>query len=411
VLTSLAFVFVAAVLSPLIADRVRRVVLPIAVVEVVLGIVAGPQVLDLIHLEPVVLNLSQFGLAFLFFLAGQEVDIERIKGRPASAALVGWAVGFVLALGAATLGHRLGLDATPLDAALAISTTTLGALLPILSDAGQLSSATGRYVMAAGAVGEFVPIVIIAVLLNRTGGALVAVLLLNGFFLVVAAGVVVARRWRPARLSRVIGATMHSSAQLAIRISLLLLVVLVALATRWHLDMLLGAFAAGVMVRQVTGTVRGTDREPDLHTLEAKFAAIGYGLAVPVFFVVTGAQFDLDALLHDPSSMVLLVVALGLFLLLRGAPTALLAARGAPRGLDGRALTLFTATQLPLVIVVTGDAVAAHKMSSAVAAALVGAGMLSMLLFPTLGLRRLPAPVAADVLQDARDDRELYGDE
>jgi Kef-type K+ transport system membrane component KefB len=174
---------------------------------------------------------------------------------------------------------------------------------------------------------------------------------------------------------------MHSSGQLAVRLSVVLLLALVALAVAVKLDVILAAFAAGLVVRQAM-------RDADVRAFVAKHEGIGYGVLIPVFFIATGARFDLRALLANPLSLLLMVALLGAFLLARGLPTALLA-RFVDRGLPGAALATLTATQLPLVVAVTDTAVSHRAMSSAVAAAFVGAGLLSVLLYPVIALAAL----------------------
>lgn len=383
-MTNLVVALVLAGLAPVLVDLLPRVKVPVAVVEVLLGIVAGPQVLGLLHVDAIVDGLSDFGLAFLFFLAGIELDIGRIRGRPLATAVLGWAGTLVLAVPVALVLHAVGLRAAPLYLTLALATTALGALLPALGDAGQLDTPLGRIVMACGSVGEFLPIVCIALLLTPSTNHLRTVLALNVFVIVVLAGVVLARRWRPARFVRLVRQTMHESGQLGVRVSVLLLLALVWLAAEFGLDVLLGSFAAGVIVAQVISTA---DEEGRAHlaSLQVKFEGIGYGFAIPLFFVATGATFDLRALLGSPAALLMMVGFLALFLVVRGLPSALLARRR--RLVPTTApLLLLTATALPLVVTVTDLAVRAKAMSTQVASALVGAAMLSMLLFPVLAL-------------------------
>ncbi len=380
-LNSLLVVLGAAALSPILAQTVRKIAVPVAVIEVVLGIVLGPQVLGLIRIDPTVTTLSQLGVVFLFFLAGQAVDVERLKGAPLRVAALGWLATFGLALVFGLLGYRLGLWAQPHYAALAMSTTALSTLLPVLADAGHAGTTVGRYVLAAGVIGSFVPIVIIELLINPRHGRFQAALIFNAFFLLVCVALLTARRWRPRWLVRPVKATMHSSGQLAVRLSVVLLLALVALAVAVKLDVILAAFAAGLVVRQAM-------RDADVRAFVAKHEGIGYGVLIPVFFIATGARFDLRGLLANPLSLLLMVGVLGAFLLARGLPTALLA-RFVDRGLPGAALATLTATQLPLVVAVTDTAVSHRAMSSGVAAAFVGAGLLSVLVYPVIALATL----------------------
>lgn len=175
--------------------------------------------------------------------------------------------------------------------------------------------------------------------------------------------------------------TMRESAQLAVRLSWLLLVLLLYITDRFGLDVILGAFAAGLVVGLVA---QGPEGEP----LRARLDAIGFGVFVPVFFVTSGMSLDVDALFDTTSTIVRLPAFLALFLLVRGLP-ALLYMRALPRS-DLLPLALLSATALPLIVAVTQIALRTDRITSANAAALVGAGMLSVLIFPlvALGVRR-----------------------
>ena len=178
---------------------------------------------------------------------------------------------------------------------LVLTTTALGMVLPILRDAGLLSSPISEHVMAAGTVGEFGPILAMAILLDRRNPIRTAGLLL--LFVVVAVGAAVfAARPQPPRLLVLLHRHVHSSAQLPVRISILFILGLVYLAFDLGLDVLLGAFAAGIVVRLI---VQGDD-EP---VVRGKLEAIGFGFLVPIFFIVSGMQIDLHALTANPTGV------------------------------------------------------------------------------------------------------------
>jgi Kef-type K+ transport system membrane component KefB len=346
------------------------------VVEIGLGIVAGPQVLALAESGPIVGVLANLGLCFLLFLAGYEIDVQRIRGRPLKLAGIGWLISLALGLGVGATLHATGATLSTLLIGLALTTTALGALLPILKDHGLLETRFGTFVMGAGTVGEFGPIVAIALLFGGHN-PLESGILLAAFVIVAVLATVLSMRIRTPRLLRLLRETMHSSGQLAVRVSVLLLVALLLIASKMSLDVLLGAFAAGLIVRLVSA---GDDAKP----VTAKLEAIGFGFLIPVFFVSTGLTFDLDALLESPATLLKLPVILGLFLLVRGVP-ALLYRRDLGRR-ELATLALFSATALPLVVVITHIGLSTGHMRSDNAAALVGAGMLSVFLFPLIGL-------------------------
>jgi Kef-type K+ transport system membrane component KefB len=375
---TLLVVLVVAALAPLLADLPTRVRVPVIVTEIVAGIVVGPQVLDLARPDPLLDALSDFGLAFLFFMAGMEIDPANIRGRPAALAARGWGASLALGLVVAFGLWGIGAIGAPVLVGLALTTTALGALVPILKDAGVADTRVGRLVFAGGAVGEFGPIVALSVVLAIASGEPWRTVLLVVFAVVTVATGVVAVRARPERVVRLVEATMHSSGQLALRLALLLLGALVVLAGSLGLDVVLGAFAAGFIVGLVT-------RGEDAHVFHIKLDAVGYGFLIPIFFISTGIEFDLDALTGNVRTLLLVPGFALLLLLVRGLPTRLLARADLDAPRERTALAFFTASALPLVVAITEVATENGELAEDDAAALVGAAMLSLLAFPLVG--------------------------
>ncbi|WP_329487341.1 cation:proton antiporter [Kitasatospora sp. NBC_01246] len=370
----------AAVAAPLLADRLLRwVAVPTVVFEIVLGVLIGPDVLDWAQVDGLVDALSEFGLAMLMFLAGYEIDFAKLRGGPLKRAGAAWLVSLVVALGVGAMVNRDPLNGA--FAGLALTTTALGTILPILRDSGELPTPFGSLVMATGAVGEFGPIIAVAILLSGNSPARTAVILAV-FAVITTAAVGFARRPRPDWVTRLIRRTLRTSGQFAIRTVILVLTAMVSAAVWLDLDMLLGAFTAGIVSHLLLTDVPEATEE----VIEAKLEGIGFGFLVPVFFVVSGMKFDLEALLRDPGGLLLVPVFLLLLLAVRGLPAALLAPIGLGRH-DRAALGLYGATALPLVVVITTIEVDAGHLPSSTAAALVGAGMLSVLAFPLLAQR------------------------
>jgi Kef-type K+ transport system membrane component KefB len=378
--TDILVVAAVAVLAPLLADLSKRAKLPIVVAEIFLGIIVGPQVLDLASTDEFIEALATFGLAFLFFLAGMEIDFERIRGHPVRLGVTGWAVSLALGLLIALVLHLTGVIHATILVGLALSTTALGTLMPILRDAGILDQRFGNFVVGAGAAGEFGPVVIVSVILAFEADEPLRALLLFVFAAIVVGATLFAVRARPARIVRLVQTTMGTSGQLAVRLSLLLVVALAVLASEFGLDVILGAFAAGIVVGIVS---RGTDSEEFLGKLDA----VGFGFLIPVFFIATGMDYDLDALFSDPASLVLVPGFTLLFLLGRGLP-AILLYRGELARSDRVSLALFSAAALPLLVAITQIGLDTGTMRTEVAVSLVGAGMLSVLVYPLLALAR-----------------------
>jgi Kef-type K+ transport system membrane component KefB len=390
-LSSLVLILAVIALAPVISDAVDRWVrLPSVVIEIMAGVLIGPA-LGWVKVDDVIDFFSQFGLAFLMFLAGLEIDLTRVRGRPLNRAVAGWAISVVL-------GVAIGFALTDVDGTrsglivgLAITTTALGMLLPILRDSGELQTDFGTHVLAGASIGNFGPIVAVTVLLGTDRPAKTA-LVMFVFVAVVGIAAWLALRERNARLARLIEATLTTSSQFAIRLVVLFLMAMVWLADELGLDMLLGAFAAGMVAHLFVAS--SSPRELEL--VEAKLHGIGFGFFVPIFFVVSGITFDLDSVIDDP--LVLLVVPLVLlaFFVVRGTPTALLQ-REMSR-LDRCALASYLATGLPLVVVITSIGVSRGRLSSATAACLVTAAMVSVIVYPLLAARlRSASPTRVEV--------------
>lgn len=371
-------VVTAAVLAPLLARGLDRWVrVPIVVFELVLGIAIGPAVLDLVEPSEFVERMSDFGLAVLFFVAGNEIDARVLRGRGGTRAVVGWLVSLAAAV---AVGFLVDPGAGAIVIGIALSSTALGALMPILRDSGQLETPFGRAVTAVGAVGEFGPLIAISLFLGGRGLEVSSVVLL--IFVVLAGAVLlVAQRVPHGRLHGIVTATLHTSGQFAVRVIVFIIAALVALSLFLDLDMLLGAFAAG-MVWQL---IMRNAPEPDRREVQSKVEAVAFGLLVPVFFVTTGVTFDLDSLISDARNLALVPILMLLLLVVRGLPSMLAAPPGAPAR-ERLAVALLGATGLPIIVAVTAIGVDEGVLSPAVAAALVGAGMLSVLLFPLAGM-------------------------
>jgi Kef-type K+ transport system membrane component KefB len=380
--TNLLVVVAVAALAPVVADLSRGLRVPVIVVEIALGIVVGPQLLDLAHVDGLIGPLSELGLATLFFLAGMEIDLVELRGRTGALAFGGWALSLALGLGAGIALWAAGLIGAPMLVALALTTTSLGALVPILGDAGLAGAPLGRHAIAVGAAGELCPIVGLSLALALATGQIWRTGLLLVFAAVVVGAGLVARRVRPARILRVMETTMHSSGQAAVRLAIVLLAALFVLADKLGLDVILGAFSAGIVVGLVVD-------EPDAGPFTTKLAGLGYGFLIPIFFIATGLRFDLDGLVSDVANILLVPVVALLLLAVRGLPVWGLYRSELPRRERG-SLALLAASALPLVVAITQIAVERDRLAEEDAVVLVGAAMLSLLVFPLAALSRTP---------------------
>jgi Kef-type K+ transport system membrane component KefB len=387
--TSFLLVLLVAAAAPIVAAAAgrlhERLLVPVVVVELVLGAVIGPDVLGLAEMNDVLEFLGQLGLGFLFFFAGYEVDINRIRGAPVRLAAIGWLISVALAYSIAGALAAAGVVLSGLLVGSAMTTTALGTILPILRDAGRLDTTLGRFVLGAGAVGEFGPVLIVTVLLGSESDPGKQVFLLVVFVALAIVAALVSMRaighgW--SFLER----HMETSGQVPVRLTVLLLFGLVVVAADLGLDVILGAFAAGAILRLLL-------EGHEVRDFESKLDAVGFGLLIPIFFVTSGMLLDLAALAGSTRALLELPIFLALFLLVRGLP-AILLYRGVLGAADRRALALLSATQLPLVVAITTIGVESGHMRPSTAAALVGAGVLSVLIYPALALNaaRDPAP-------------------
>jgi Kef-type K+ transport system membrane component KefB len=366
---------VAAVAAVTVAVVPKRLAPPVVVVELLLGIVIGPHILHLARPDSFIEFFSNLGLGMLFFFAGYELDFNRIKGTPMRLGGWGWLISVALAYGIGGLLAAAGIVVSFLYTGSAMATTAIGTLIPILRDNGELKTRFGTYLLAAGGAGEFGPILLVTLVLSTQNPLHESVILLAfvGLALVLALG---SMRWAW-RGWPMLERTFETSSQLAVRLTVVLVFGLVFLASKLGLDLLLGGFVAGMIVRLAL-------RGHELQVFESKLTAVGFGFFVPFFFVVSGIEFDLAAL-GSLGAIAKLVMFFALFLIVRGAP-ALLLYRGVLGARDRAALAFYCATELPLVVAITTLAIETGHMRASTAAGLVGAAMLSTLVFPFVGL-------------------------
>ncbi|HVY96404.1 MAG TPA: cation:proton antiporter [Solirubrobacterales bacterium] len=366
-----AIVVVAAMAAIAVALLPKRFAPPVVVLELVLGIVIGPDVLKIAHSDEFIEFFSNLGLGMLFFFAGYEIDFERIRGRPLRLGAWGWVISVGLAFGIGGILAGAGVIVSFLYTGAAMATTAIGTLIPILRDNGELKTGFGKYLLAAGGAGEFGPILLVTLFFStesplREGAVLIAFVLLA--LAIALLSVRLAWRGWPA-LER----TFEASSQLAVRVTVVLVFGLVLLAGQLGLDVLLGGFVAGLITRIAL-------KGHELQVFESKLTAVGFGFFVPFFFVTSGIEFNLNAL-GSAEAIAKLAMFFVLFLVVRGAPAILLYRR--LLGLrDRAALAFYSATELPLVVAITTIAIDSGKMRSSTAAGLVGAAMLSTLVFP-----------------------------
>src|SRR6266567_28359 len=379
--TSVAVVAAVALVAPL-AVGFTRLRLPAIVVEILLGIVVGPQVLGWASNDEPVQVLSLIGLAFLLLLAGLEIDFNRLRGRLLRLTGAGFAISFGLALAVGFGLKGAGLVKSPLLIAIILSATGLGVILPILKDAGETSTPFGQVVVAGASIAEVTPIVLLSLFFSgHSGGLGGKLVLLVGFFIfVLAVGAAILGLQHSMRLSETLLRLQDTTAEIRVRGAFLLLALFVVLASKFGLEAILGAFLAGATLRLV-------DRDEGMtHAFfHKKLESAGFGVFVPFFFVSTGIKLDVASLFHSGSAMARVPLFLVALLAVRGLPALLyrpLAERGAQLAAGG----LLQATSLSIPVVAGQIGVDLGLIRPINYVALVAAGLLSVIVFPLIAL-------------------------
>jgi Kef-type K+ transport system membrane component KefB len=374
----LTIVVVAALASLAAALLARWLVIPVVVLEILLGIVVGPEALGLAQPDEFIDFFSNLGLGMLFFFAGYEIEFDRIRGQPLRLAAIGWVLSLAIAYALGGLLALTGLVLSLVFVGSAMATTAIGTLIPILRDAGELRTRFGTYLLAAGAMGEFGPILLITLVFSTKNPVSSALILVAFVAIAVVGGIVAVRSTM--RGWDVFERTLETSGQLAIRMAVVIVFALAALAASLGLDLLLGGFVAGIILRLA---LRGRE----VTVLESKLTAVGYGFLIPFFFVVSGIKLDLEALIDDPIKFLEVPLFLALFLAVRGGPVLVLYRNTIASLRERVALGFLVSTQLPLVVAITTIAIEEDHMRASTAASLVTAAILSTAIFPIVGLR------------------------
>jgi Kef-type K+ transport system membrane component KefB len=368
-------VFLAAVAAPLIAQTRAGARVPVVVFEVLLGVLLGPHVLGLIGSEAFIRFMHDVGMVAVMFMAGMEMDFALIRGRPLKLAVAGWGLSLAIAaLALAVIHPVLGIKTPPM-LVIALTTTGLGTLLPILRDGRLLGSPFGAMLLAAGTLGEVGPIVAASLAVSTRYSTWQEFALLLLFLALIGLAAAMGAGLRPPRLIALLARTMHASTQLPVRLALLLLALLVFLSEQFGFESVFGAFAAGMIVGIAT-------RGPDGADFRKKIDAVCFGWFAPFFFVGTGIAFDPGVLGGSLGTLVLVPALLGLLLLTRGTPVWLYR-RDLPRPQLLPLALCSSVTSLGIVVVIANVGRRSGHLQAHVAQALIGAALLSLLIYPT----------------------------
>jgi Kef-type K+ transport system membrane component KefB len=379
--TDLAVAVAAATTAPLLVDLLPMPAIPPIVTEIVAGILVGPQVFDWLDLTPALITFSQVGLVFLFFLAGLEIAFDAHDERHLGIVGLAFVASLALALVVAIVFEVVELADAPLLVAIILAATSFGIVVAVLKDAGQTETPFGQLVIAGSSIADFSTVILLSLFFSSTGASFKTTLVLLLLFVgvVAAMGALLAGAGASRRLQAAVLRMHRTSAQISVRIAFLLLVILVYMSSEFGLEVVLGAFLAGAMVSLL-------DREKAVRStgLQEKLEGIGFGIFIPIFFVVSGAQLDLGELFSSFGNAILVPLTVLALLLVRGVPALLYRRFVGPRQVLSAGL--LQATSLSFVVAATQIGVQLGRIDDAAAAGLVAGGVISVLVFPAMAL-------------------------
>jgi Kef-type K+ transport system membrane component KefB len=363
--------------------------LPAVVLELVAGIVVGPAGLGWVSVDDPVSVLALIGLAMLLFLAGLEIEFDKLRGQVLRLALVGFAVSFAIAVAVGFGLQAGGLVKSPIFVAIVLSATSLGVVIPVLKDAGLITSTFGQLVVAAASIADVATVILLSLLFSEKSSGIAAKIVLLGALalLAIVVGFAVLLGERSMRIRDTLVRLQDTTAEIRVRGAFLLLVAFVAVAQKLGLEVILGAFIAGALL-----SLLDRDRLMTHAQFRLKLDAVGYGVFIPVFFVTSGLRFDLDALTASISTIARVPIFLAALVVVRALP-ALLYRRQLGSSRQTVVAGLLQSTSLPFIVAATEIGLTLGLLTPATAAGLIAAGLLSVLIFPLASLTILRGPM------------------
>ena len=410
-LVALATIALIATLTPIIAQLIPGKPIPEIVFLLIAGALLGPHAAGIVQLSESVGFLSELGLAFLFLLAGYEINPKSLTGSQGKRGLATWGISLLLAFCVVFLSPDFTLGTLDgIAIAIAMTTTALGTLLPIMKERHLIATRVGDSILSYGTWGELGPVIAMAILLSTRAEWLTILILLAFLGIAVLTALLPARAKKAGhKLFDFLSANANTTAQTMMRLTVLLLIGLITVSSLFKLDIVLGAFAAGFILRYVI---------PDGNTsLEIKLNGIAYGFLIPIFFVVSGAKIDLPAVGAQPALLIGFIIML---LLIRAVPVFISLSTGKDtRDMSGRhrmTVALYCTTALPVIVAVTSVAVKAGAMDQTLASILVSAGAITVFLMPLLAsityrvADAQPIEAVREIRQHPHDIREILRD-
>lgn len=333
VLLALLLITGLAFLIPLLAKRLERFGIPIVVYEIIAGMIIGTSGFNFVQPSEVLNFLAEFGFAFLMFLSGLELDLRLLTPtrqapegqhrltQPLAMGILMFAATVVLALVATLLTAPTGATNNPMLFGLILSTTSLGVVVPVLKERDLTGSLFGQYTLVAASIADFATLILLTTVIAVLSRGLTLDLLLIPtlllIFLIVAR--YSARVSRGGRLQRAMENISSTTAQIRVRGAIALMVTWVVLAEAFGVELILGAFLAGA----IAGLFASHEEEIAREKLEA----IGYGFFVPIFFIMVGVRFNLEAVMESTQGLILLAWLVVVAFIVKLVPTLMLKLR------------------------------------------------------------------------------------
>ena len=374
-LVNLLGVSVIAFLVPFTLGFVPRLRVPSIVLELLAGYVFGPAVLGWIRPGPVVTIISTIGVAFLLFLAGLEIDLRLLRGAPLKLGAIGFVLSFVIAAALTLPLGAANVVLTPLLIAIALSATSVGIIIPVLRDTGQLDSPTGKFTVAGATVAEFATIALLGVFFSGPGTSSIVEALLLAVLAVLAMllllGLARMWKWEPGRA--VTSRLDDTSSQVRVRFAVMVLLGSAVVASAFGFEAILGTFLAGAVLAII---IRGDQFE---EPFRRKLEALGFGFFVPAFFVTSGMKLDLSSI-NSPSAVGRVALLFVMLLLIRGVPALLYRSHLTRR--ETLAAALLQSTNLSFIVVAVTVGLEIDRIRPVTGSALILAGLLSAVIFP-----------------------------
>lgn len=397
-LGSLLIVAVLAVLVPLIVSRIKAVRIPIVVGEILVGVVVGKSGFNIIHNSQWLQFLQFFGLAYLMFVSGLELDFKTLRSKNSNDvsgirgfvtnapifALISCVLTFGLSILLSLWLHQHHFIRSPFLVALIITTTSLTVVVPVLKEYELLQTSFGQLLMAAAMFADFVTMLLISVAAALFQGGLSPKVFL--VFVLIFILLVLYRVFRRLSKYKAFNNLAHGTAQLGIRASMALMIIFIVLSQTLGVQVILGTFLAGILV--------GLVNEQGKTDVFNKLDAIGFGFLIPIFFIMVGVQFDIHSLLTDPKALLLLPLLLVATYVFKGLPILLLRLSYPWRlTLSGAALLT---TQMSVTVAAAAVGLKIGAISPGVDTAIILVAMLTSVISPVMFGKLLPSRMQAE---------------